>query len=1091
MNNKALDIDSIFGDALECPSAEARAAYLDHACGTDAELRRRVEKLLDAHARAGDFLESLPPNPGATVEDPVTERPGSVIGSYKLLEQIGEGGFGAVFLAEQQQPVRRKVALKVLKPGMDSRQVIARFEAERQALALMDHPNIARILDGGQTASGRPYFVMDLVKGLPITKFCDQGQLTLRERLGLFADVCRAVQHAHQKGIIHRDLKPSNVLVTEQDGRPVVKVIDFGIAKALGQQLTEKTLFTGFAQMIGTPLYMSPEQAGMSDLDVDTRSDVYSLGVLLYELLTGTTPFTKERLQQAGYDEMRRIIREEEPPKPSTRISTLGQTAATVSAQRKSDPGRLSRLFRGELDWVVMKALEKDRNRRYESASAFAADVQRYLSDEPVLARPTGRLHRGWRWCRRNPAVASLLVVTALLLVAGTAVSTAFGFSADANAKKEKEAREEAERSEKELGKALKEEQLAKQREETAKDQERRKRKEAERLLHVIRLSVALTDWQERKVAAAREKLHELPAIRLDDDQKTEDTWEYRYLDHLMNHSGQRTFRGHTEIVTSVAFSPDGKRIASGGRTAIPMVPGEVKVWDAATGQALLTLRGHTTWVTSVAVSPDGKRIASAANEVKVWDTATGRELLTLKGHTSMAFSPDGRYLAAASGWTVKLWDPESGKEVRTIAPLEGRNKTTAAGLAFSPDGKHLAAVAGPNFADTATVWETETGKEVWTVQGKGLFPLNRGLLGVAFSPDGKFLAAGSEDMTVKVWDATTGRRYTPLRGHLHQVNSVAFSPDGRFLASASRDQSVKLWDMATGQEAATFTGHTHEVSGVAFSPDGRRLASASWDATVKVWNAAEEPGVRILGGHRGVVAGVAFSPEGRRLASADAGGRRDTAGRVQSGEVKGWDAVTGEDLLTLKGHTGEVNGVAFSPDGKRLASGCGEVGSPGEVKLWDAESGKLLHSLRGHTREVTKVAFSSDGKYLASASSDQTVKLWDPQTGKELRVLRGHTGFAWGLAFSPDSKQLASGDTDGTVKLWSLETGKQVRSFKAHSHPVFGLAYSPDGKRLASSSGDRTVKLWDAATGQQLLTLRGHSEMVPGVAFSPDGRRL
>src|SRR5215813_13938632 len=329
MNHEAPDIDSLLGAALECTSAEARAAYLDQACGGDAELRRRVEKLLDAHARAGHFLESLPPNPGATVEDPVTERPGSVIGAYKLLEQIGEGGFGIVFLAEQQEPIRRKVALKVLKPGMDTRQVIARFEAERQALALMDHLHIARVLDAGQTSGGRPYFVMELVKGLPITQFCDQGQLTLRERLELFGHVCQAVQHAHQKGIIHRDIKPSNVLVTRHDGAPLVKVIDFGIAKALGQQLTDKTLYTGFAQMIGTPLYKSPEQAALSNVDVDTRSDVYSLGVLLYELLTGTTPFTKERLKDASYDEIRRIIREEEPAKPSTRMSTLGRAAST------------------------------------------------------------------------------------------------------------------------------------------------------------------------------------------------------------------------------------------------------------------------------------------------------------------------------------------------------------------------------------------------------------------------------------------------------------------------------------------------------------------------------------------------------------------------------------------------------------------------------------------------------------------------------------------------------------------------------------------------------------------------------------------
>jgi eukaryotic-like serine/threonine-protein kinase len=430
MAEQSLPQESIFLEALEIPLAAGRAAYLDQACGEDRQLRAEVEALLRAHHQSGDLLD-LPEKCVATLDDPIRERPGAVIGRYKLLEQIGEGGFGVVFMAEQMQPVRRKVALKVIKPGMDTRQVIARFEAERQALALMDHPNIAKVLDAGtigrphapreelphaerEVYGGRPYFVMELVRGLSMTEYCDQHNLPVRERLELFVDVCQAVQHAHMKGIIHRDLKPSNVLVTLHDGKPVVKVIDFGIAKAMGQQLTDKTLFTNFAQMIGTPLYMSPEQAEMSGLDVDTRSDIYSLGVLLYELLTGTTPFDKERLKQAGFDEIRRIIREEEPPKPSTRMSTVGQAASTASEKRQSDPRKLSRLFRGELDWIVMKALEKDRNRRYETANGLARDVERYLHDEPVLACPPSALYRLRKFTRRNKA---RLAVGALLLV--------------------------------------------------------------------------------------------------------------------------------------------------------------------------------------------------------------------------------------------------------------------------------------------------------------------------------------------------------------------------------------------------------------------------------------------------------------------------------------------------------------------------------------------------------------------------------------------------------------------------------------------------------------------------------------------------
>jgi serine/threonine-protein kinase len=411
------DLKSIFGKAMDLPSP-ARAAYLDEACGGNPSLREEVESLLQALQDASRFLQDRSPTVVATALEPLSDRAGMAIGAYKLLEQIGEGGFGIVFLAEQTQPVRRKVALKVLKPGMDTRQVVARFEAERQALALMDHPNLAHIFEGGETATGRPYFVMELVRGVPITDFCDQNQLPVRERLELFLPVCQAVQHAHHKGVIHRDLKPSNVLVTRHEDRAVVKVIDFGIAKALGQQLTDKTVFTNLAQMIGTPLYMSPEQAQMSGLDVDTRSDVYSLGVLLYELLTGTTPFDKERLQQAGYDEMRRIIREEEPPRPSTRLSTLAQAATNVSMRHQGDPRQLSQLLRGELDWIVMKALEKDRNRRYESSGAFAADVERYLKDEPVHACPPSAWYRLGKFARRNKTALATAALVLFVLVA-------------------------------------------------------------------------------------------------------------------------------------------------------------------------------------------------------------------------------------------------------------------------------------------------------------------------------------------------------------------------------------------------------------------------------------------------------------------------------------------------------------------------------------------------------------------------------------------------------------------------------------------------------------------------------------------------
>jgi serine/threonine protein kinase len=413
-------IETVFHAARQRPAGAERAAYLDGACDGDADLRSRVDALLAADDEAEDFLED-PAVEGAG------ERPGSSIGPYKLLQEIGEGGMGVVYMAEQQRPVARKVALKVIKLGMDTRQVIARFEAERQALALMDHPNIARVLDAGTTAGGRPFFVMELVRGIAIDEYCNTHKLPAEERLELFVAVCRAVQHAHQKGIIHRDLKPSNVLVTSHDGLPVPKIIDFGVAKATNRRLTERTLFTEFRQVIGTPEYMSPEQAEMSGLDVDTRSDIYALGVLLYKLLTGTTPVDPKALRTAGFEEMTRMIRENEAPAPSTRISKLGLEGEAMARRMGSDTGALARRFRGELDWIVLKALEKDRTRRYETAASFAADVVRYLEDRPVEAGPVSTGYRLRKFVHRNRKAVAAASVVLLALALGLA-GTTWGF---------------------------------------------------------------------------------------------------------------------------------------------------------------------------------------------------------------------------------------------------------------------------------------------------------------------------------------------------------------------------------------------------------------------------------------------------------------------------------------------------------------------------------------------------------------------------------------------------------------------------------------------------------------------------------------
>jgi WD40 repeat protein len=1034
-----------------------------------------------------------PPEPSlaATLTAPAGDDLSSpAVPGYEVLEILGQGGMGVVYRA-RHRALDRVVALKMLLAGGHARRdELARFKAEAEAIARLQHPHIVQVFEVGEH-EGQPFFSLEYVDGGSLADRLDGTPLPAREAAELVVTLARAVHAAHEKGIVHRDLKPANVLLSfsrdpegSASGAPpsgsrlngaIPKITDFGLAKRLegGAALTQS------GAVVGTPTYMAPEQAAGRVREVGPAADVYALGVILYELLTGRPPFKAE---------------------------TPMDTVLQVLTGEPVAPTRLQPKLPHDLDTVCLKSLEKEPGKRYASAMALADDLDRWLAGEPIAARPAGRLERLGKWARRRPAAAALVAVSAVALAAVLGGGTAFTLRLLDQIEQTDQARRDADEKAGQLQVEVGQKETARK---DAMDKAEKLQKKTEELDASLRHStrllagslIQLADaaWREGHLALARERLDEVPA--------EERFWDWRYLKRQTEGS-LFTLYGHTNLVYGVAFSPDGARLATGSydgmvqvwdartgqglltlngagggvafspdgsRLASASWDNTVKVWDAQTGQELLTLRGHTEWVESMAFSPDGTRLASGSRDgtVKVWDARSGQQLLSLRGHighvNSVAFSPDGTRLASAGGelgrpGEVRVWDARSGQGLLT---LRGHTFGVSS-VAFSPDGARL---ASGSYDSTVQVWDARTGQVLRTLRGH-----TNWVYSVAFSPDGTRLASGGGDGTVKVWDASSGQDLLSFLGHVGFVRSVAYSPDGARLASGSADRTVKVWDARAGQEFLTLRGHAGPVESVAFSPDGARLSSGGGDGTVKVWDAHSGEKLRTLRGHTWGVSSVAFSPDGTRLAS---GGWDQT--------VKVWEARSGQELLSLRGHTDFVNSVAFSPDGNRLASGGDRT-----VKVWDARTGQQLLSLRGHTREVLSVAFSPDGAILASAGWDSAVKVWDSRTGQELLSLRGHAGPVESVAFSPNGLRLASGSRrDGAVKVWDARSGQELLSLTGHSGDVTSLAYSPDGARLASGGSDQKVKVWDAHTGQELLTLRGHTREVTSVAFRSDGATL
>lgn len=1073
----------IFAAALDLPDESQRRAWLEQTCGSDLALLRQVQELLAAHRdqHAGPldaviqqlhFDETLaaPPTPAPPLN--LEEHP--VIGPYKLLQRLGEGGMGTVYMAQQTVPIRRKVAFKMIKPGMGTRDVIARFEAERQALALMEHPHIATVLDAGTTPDGRPYFVMELVNGHPITEYCCRHKVSLNDLLRLFIDVCRAVQHAHLKGIIHRDLKPSNVLITIYDGQPTVKIIDFGVAKALNQDLTEQTLFTQFACLIGTPVYMSPEQAELGRLDIDTRSDVYSLGVLLYELLTGTKPFAHETLTHAGFDEMRRIIREDNPPRPSTRLNTLsGSSDSTQSAAPPLGLRELSRSLRSDLDWVVMTALEKDRDRRYQSASALADDLQRFLDGLPVEACPPSPFYALSKLARRykGPLAAATALVS--LLVISLVIVSRLAFRAS--------------RAERDAVDAKLDVQLAAE--------------SKRRMLYDSDMLLASQAWRHDDVQEGAERLRRhIPAAGETDLRG----FEWHYLSRQQSMPG-REFAAGGPAQYDLAFAPDGQVFAVVGQDAM------IRIYQLDSGALLHSIPTGQQETNGVTFTPDGTRVAVVGDDgtLRVFDVATRRELYSVTAHARRAFrvlaTPDGdRFITCGQDRVARVWNAADGTPVETLAPHEYDLEY----MVGSPTGLLALGDRGA----VVRLWDSRQRQPVHELRS----PRGDAVSGLAFAGD-RFIAHGTVDGELYISDVRNGALVTRRRMP-DSIQSLAFAPEGEWLIVGGRSGEIRmipfeggLWDLDASR---TWPAHRGRVYAVAAAPDGRCVISAGDDGRVVEWQPWSSAAHQLVDCRNAVhavdaidadclVVGATdcvdvYSRDGRHLRElisfpgdwevAVARETRHVFGKVGA-LVAGWDATTGAELFRRRSAANETCfGIDVTPDGGTLAIFTRDDVGDFYMELLDVASQQC--SDRHRVESASCSAVSPDGRWIAHDCGN-SIQVFDLLHRRVERTWPAHAGTIRSLQISTDGRRLVSGSADRAVKVWSFPEGELLGAVLAHRTETLAVAVTSDGRRIATSGDDRALRLWDGDSLQLLWEYPPLTGTVHDLQFLTDDQRL